>query len=533
MPHSITGQCIQCSDCLPHCPQNAIQPVEDGYWIDPHRCNDCVDQPHGPLCVSICPVDGPPVPLQAKKGRCKTPARSPASPALFTNGQSHPFASAIPIWELSNLLSQRADLPWTVDALGRLTYQRNLNQSQGQLTFWVAEDSTTRTPKLLNEQAGRAVLQGFDLRATCLNLIFAAQAFTLEEPWQQEFTINDQQIADYLDLGKRKDLNKLTKLLLIEDLVKQPCQLVAAIHWPAQGKIPAFDSEGDRLWHLVEMKRHFETDDLGCKHLVGLSFRVRAGAWAQHFLNRQACQARTAFYQYGSLPLSLLRTVMSIWQQHEGATRLLLWLLFKAKMRGQQRLTAPTLMRLAYGEQRLHQASADRPTRKRLVRAFESDLEVLSHYGIRPRFDPETYPAEIQPLWAKLADVPEDAEEAAAFWLEDGRGDRQLTAPSPRGKWERLLNARLLGFELPPDWGAPPPAAAHPSKRQRRSRPHPRALSSEQIVEARRALKISQRQLAQVLGKSQSWVRDIESGRLRLKHADQALLFDILPSLKA
>jgi hypothetical protein len=68
----------------------------------------------------------------------------------------------------------------------------------------------------------------------------------------------------------------------------------------------------------VEIQNHFQDDDLGCKHLVGLTFKVRAGLWAKYFLNQQGYKKYTAFYQYGILPKSLLSTVMSIWQQHEG-----------------------------------------------------------------------------------------------------------------------------------------------------------------------------------------------------------------------
>ncbi|NER08107.1 MAG: helix-turn-helix transcriptional regulator, partial [Okeania sp. SIO3C4] len=114
---------------------------------------------------------------------------------------------------------------------------------------------------------------------------------------------------------------------------------------------------------------------------------------------------------------------------------------------------------------------------------------------------------------------------SAAFWIEDGERDHQLTDPSPRGKWNRLLNARLTGFDLPPDWAAP---AATPSqtvtRRQRRISTRPRALSSQQVLEARRSLRLSQRKLAEILGKSQSWVRDIENGRFQIKREDQTLL---------
>jgi len=49
-------------------------------------------------------------------------------------------------------------------------------------------------------------------------------------------------------------------------------------------------------------------------------------------------------------------------------------------------------------------------------------------------------------------------------------------------------------------------------------------LSNEAIKIARQELKLSQRDLADRIGKSQSWIRDIEKGRFGISEKDQALL---------
>ena len=77
---------------------------------------------------------------------------------------------------------------------------------------------------------------------------------------------------------------------------------------------------------------------------------------------------------------------------------MMLWLLFKTKMGRQQRITIRKLMDVAYGEAKMQEASIHREKRKRLLRRFESDLEVLHHYKIKPVFDPVTYPTKIQPM---------------------------------------------------------------------------------------------------------------------------------------
>jgi DNA-binding transcriptional regulator YiaG len=285
------------------------------------------------------------------------------------------------------------------------------------------------------------------------------------------------------------------------------------------------------LWHLINIQHHFQEDDLGCKYLVGLTFKVKPGIWTQYFLNKQACKERTAFYQYGSLPKTLLTTVMSIWQQHEGAVRLMLWLLFKTKMGKEQRITIPTLLRIAYGEEKIAIACRQREERKRLVRTFENDLEVLNHHGIKPIFDPITYPLEIQPLWAKLMSIPEDPDEALEFWINDGGSNTSITDSAPRGKWNLLMNARILSFELPPEWQQHTSESSKKPRRtvkRRRKTPTSSNLPGEEILQARKNLHLSQRELAKLTGKSQSWIRDVENGRLKVKVEDQALLRKVL-----
>lgn len=395
------------------------------------------------------------------------------------------------------------------------------------ICFWIADNLDPETPVPLSEERALLEIESLDIKAACMHLIYAAHATALDKPWEQEFTIDNRQIEKYLGLDKRKDLSKPTKLTLIKEIAQQPCRILTSIHWPQQGKIQGFSLPESRLWHLTKTQHHFQVDASGCKHLVGITFKIRAGIWAQYFLNKQGCKDRTAFYQYGTLPKSLLNAVMSIWQQHEGAARMMLWLLFKTKMGKEQRLTVPTLMRVAYGEEKVIQASERREERKRLLRTFESDLEVLSHYGLKPIFDPVTYQPEIQPLWAKLADIPEDAEEALDFWINDGCNNTRLTDSGPRGKWNLLMNARILWFELPAAWEQPVVESEKKkqlsSKRKVKSKLSP-VLSAAEILSARKNQHISQRDLAQMTGKSQSWIRDLEKGRFQAKLEDQVLL---------
>ena len=530
MTYSITNSCILCDNCLPQCPIGAIKYEDGEYWIDPTTCDSCQAHSPAPQCVVACPVDSP-VPLQPKKGRCKVAERPITSLDLFINSRSAPFASAMVMWELCNIIAQRQSLPWQVDSVGRFYYQRQINRGQGILTFWLADTLDPDRPTPLDSEGARDAIASFDIRAACLNLIFAAYAVTLEQPWDQDFTISDQQIERYLGLEKRKDLSKLDKLTLIKNLVQQPCQILTAIQWPRQGRVAEFSVDESRLWRLMDIDYHFQADDLGCKHLVGLTFKIRAGLWAKSFLNKQGYHNRTAFYQYGHLPKSLLSGVMSIWQKHEGAARMMLWLLFKTRLGEDQRLTVRTLMRVAYGDERVVHASVQPGAHKRLLRTFESDLEALNDYGLKPVFDPITYPPEIQPLWVKLMEIPDDAEAAAKFWADDGSRNQRLTDIAPRDKWKRLMNARLLRFELPSEWDQKL-SQSRSKKRQKSPKKSPSKnqfpFPGSTIALARKRLQLSQRALADQIGKSQSWIRAIENEHFQPKTKDLVLLCQVL-----
>ena len=522
MTYTIKNNCIVCDSCQPECPNGAIKPEakQEGYWIDPTLCDGCPDVAI-PRCVAVCSA-GSLTPLQPKKGRCKSTLLPPAIPAIFLNGKTTSFASSMVMWEACNVLAQRQ--LWQVNANGQLCYLRTVHRGRGEMRFRLAADPESDSPEPMSTDMVAAAIAQFDMRATCIHLIFAAYAITVDCPWEESFVLNDQHIEQYLGLDKRKDLTKLEKLTLIKDLVHQSCQLLVSLDWPRQGKIKAFSLDEQPIWHLLDTEYYFQEDTQGYRHLIGLGFRVRAGIWAKHFLNKHAYRRQTAFYQYGTLPQALLMEVMSNWQQHEGAVRLLLWLLFKLRLAGDHRMTVRTLLRIAYGEVRLGETNTVRGAHKRLLKTFEGDLEAIYYHGLKPIFDPETYKLDIQPLWARAADIPDDVDDALEFWVNDANQPRSLTDTAPRDKWQRLINARILGFELSGEWQQTVSRRA-PKRQRKPSHTDPvERLSGSMIKAARQRQNFTQRALAEQLGKSQSWVRDVENGRFSVIPEDQARL---------
>lgn len=530
MSYTIKEGCIVCDVCRPQCPNGAIKTKseEDGYWIDPTLCDGCEDV-DVPPCLQVCPSESL-TPLPAKKGRSKSTLLPAAIPELFLNGNKSPFACSMVVWEACNTLAQRHGLPWQPDQTNKLQYQRSVHRGRGEMRFRLAVNPEEDSLSVMDVQAGQEAIANFDIRATCLHLIFSAYITQSDRPWEETIVINDQQIEQYLGLDKRKDLTKLTKLTLIKNLVYQSCQLLVSLEWPRQGKIQGFSLAEHPVWHLQDTKYYFEEDTYGYHHLIGLKFTIRPGIWTKYFLNKQDYRRHKAFYQYGTLPQSVLLEVMSNWQQHEGEVRLLLWLLFKLRLGGDQRMKVQTLLKIAYGEDRVLAATTIRGSHKQLLKTFEGDLEALYRYGLHPLFDPETYPPDIQPLWARVADIPDNADDALVFWTDDAQHNLSLTNTAPRDKWQRLLNSRFTGFELPETW-------QQTTRRSTTKRRSPRkttlaedtkALTHSALKAARERLKLSQRALADRLGKSQSWIRDIENGRFSPGSEDMERLQQIL-----
>jgi DNA-binding transcriptional regulator YiaG len=453
----------------------------------------------------------PPADAQPRKPPTSIPDRPTTNPNLFANQSTSRMASALPIWEASNILTQRHHLPWSSDADGKLCYAKDVGDGQGAIHFWVTENLEDEFPVPLAGAAALAVVDAFDIRAACMHLIYAASAAQLDRPWEKELIIDDRQIESYLGLKKRTDMNRQEKLALIEEIAKQPCKITTFISWPTQGKVKGFTLEEGRLWHLMGIRYHYQQDLLGEKELTGMTFIVKAGLWAKYFLNEEGKKSKTALYQSGLLPKALLEAVMSVWQHREGAARLMVWLLFKAQFNRQYPLNVQALMEVAYGVEKIEQARQNSELRKKLANSWDEDLMTLHDRGWKLNFDLETYPLSIQPT---------------GF----GRG----TVQRPRGFFEQLLAARLW---IVPEDALLQEASLHSSEDHRLNPPPQTSnhqplmiLTGGQVRAMRIAKGWSQRKLATLTGMSQGLISLIENEERSITSENEAILSKIFES---
>ncbi len=525
--------CSRCGTCVSSCPYGAISQERGQVVIDPAVCHDCNDQGERPFCVITCPISLPRA-AQARRGRGRLLERDSSQSDTPQGDVLVPFASCLPVWEAANLLAQG------VDACGPDPTQSLIERESQQVWLGLGLSAPLRAdvegnwaspaqaPPLPRAVALKALTE-FDPRAVALHLILSSRAAGLQQPWAETITIDDRELEERLGLSRRRDLNRPERLSLIKSLMLQLCRLTLQLRCTPLNNLPELELNQDPFWRLLALEHHFQSDHDGQNHLAGLTFQLRPGGWSRYFLNPAGQREHRSLYQYGHLPAGLPRTVMRHWQQHPGAVRLLVWLPFKLRLGQQHTLLVSTLMRIAYGSQRIAAAASDRELRKRLVRAYETDLLVLLEEGLRPRFHPQLYPDAIRPLWHSLEAIPDDPDEALAYWIRDGASEKRLTDTGPRNKYHRLLQARIQGFERDRRWQQ---SRDEPSERRHAAAPLTRAetdrLQADEIQLARRRSGLSQRALATLLQRSQSWVRDLESGRCKASLADQGQLRQVL-----
>ena len=296
-----------------------------------------------------------------RRGRYRCIKRLPTSPDLFPDGKTNRMASNKLIWEGCNILTQAKNLGWVDSDKGSLCYQSPVAKGQGYVSFWVSDDLHGLNPAVLEGEVALALIDQFDIRAACIHLIYAAHATQLDRPWEQQFVLSDTQLERYLGLEQNRNFkNKQEKLNLLLALAKQPCSLLMYVSWPEKGAVGAFSVSRTWLWEIAEPILHYQNcfhdeqgNPIGEKLLVGFTLKVRCGNWAQYFLNEEKRRNKSGYYEYGILSSGVLRDLMSLWHHHEGAARLMTWLLFKTRVNRNSPQTVEMLIKVAFGEKML------------------------------------------------------------------------------------------------------------------------------------------------------------------------------------
>lgn len=418
---------------------------------------------------------------------------------IFADSSIAPVPSSLPLIEASNILSRGPNLDWQTDPEGRLSYSPAFgSHGEGAIHFWVTKEASLppgEKPTGLATAAALAVINSFDIRAACMHLIYAAYASQNasqdENPWDRDIVIDDRQLEKYLGLQKRTDLNRQQKLALIKDLVEQPCKITTFVSLKSTEKQKGFTISEGRLWHLVETRYHYQQELLNEKgQLEGITFVVRPGSWAQHYLSDENKTST-------SISKNLLEKVMGIWQHREGAARLMIWLIFQSQ---RPMYRVEHLMEIAYGRQKLDNAQGDRKIRARVSNAWDEDLLFLHDQKWSLSFDEETYPLDLRPL-----------------------GFGRTSNRRQSGFFDNLLNA-AISISPPTEWSTPQILDSRRSNDEQPGLKKAKIFTTQEIKDKRTSRGWSQRYLAKLTGISQSRISRIESGKPLADEEHQKIL---------
>jgi len=411
---------------------------------------------------------------------------------IATIGTSAPILSAI-----QGLIRQD---DWKNGEDDRPRFRKQFSQGRWVEHYILDADPFSQYPERLAQKAAWKIIRQFGLPAAYIHLILAAYAMEQQRPWLEVIRLKGSDLIKTLGQDRRTDLTKSQKLKEIAEQAQLVGSLGVWVVW-SQGPLD-LNVRTCRMWDVA-------VDLHGQLNLSGkvmepneITITVRPGLWTEKFLNREGQKEGTALRQFGYLAKETLKINP---YQKPLAAKLAVWLTIMSRIR--ETFRVETLLRELEPKESLNKAHKDRNARYDLKRRWDAALSELHHLRWKIDFDPETYPAEIQPDWA----------------LEDST--RNNKRKLPRGYWRQLLNAKISIAQPEP---IPQLIAAGIEKPREKPRVQTAQLSGDKVKKSRKAKGWSQRDLAAAMGKSAMWVSLIERERLKMRPKDQILLCEVL-----
>ncbi|MBW4445174.1 MAG: helix-turn-helix domain-containing protein [Plectolyngbya sp. WJT66-NPBG17] len=425
---------------------------------------------------------------QLKEVSDSTIASAPKAGQLFRAKTFHSLPTSAPM--ISSLASQmRRDL-WR-DRDGIPVFEKvSKSNPQNYIEHYISSPGDV---SLLPWDAAEKIINQFGFNTVKLQLIFAAHAMNLAEPWNGTFTLSGEDLLKDLGWSKRKDISLSKKLSeLVNCAFALDCLLVK-VEWkegqPTKRGMEV-TVETSRMWNVsisATGQKNLLTGEL--EEIQKVELQVQAGAWTKKFLNRDGAKAREALYQFGYLA----QNVLSIDPYHnELALRLAIHLSVESRIHQSGGYRVRTLLEsvLVGYENKIIQAQRDRDKARDLTNQWNEALKTFLKIGWSIEFD-DNYPEALRP-------------------------DSQ--ARKPKGYLDLLLESKLT---IQPSDPIPDLLSRVQLNRStHQSSPKPRSLPSatqqrlagDQVRATRKSKKWSQAKLAGLLNISQPLVSQIESG---------------------
>lgn len=308
------------------------------------------------------------------------------APKLFRNKETAGFASASVISGASDVLAKGVlnFSGFQQDEEGRYFLTKANNT---RIYILPRHDTESVYDAITSGGVLRTALESFSLEAACLNLLYAAKAADLPDPTKPFIYSYEDLCEDLgLDQKKRSSQEKLEKIL---NWGLQPGGLSCLM--------PTISGEWIEEHKIWDISPRYHKDG------NQISFKIRAGMWAEHYLepdkDKRDKKGSKKTRQISHISKNLLSSITRNCQKRPGASRLMLWLLYKHRQDKAQYnpVTVKTCMIEAYGEDAVTKALVDKDSTKNLWLKWENDL-LLVHES-KWKIQTDNWPDESKPDW--------------------------------------------------------------------------------------------------------------------------------------
>ncbi|BAZ33451.1 hypothetical protein NIES4074_59650 (plasmid) [Cylindrospermum sp. NIES-4074] len=470
----------------------------------------------------------PQTPTAAK--RLRKPKNLPfTEPLLFTSKYYEMTATSAPIISATQAYLKHPD--WSKYSNGTLYYQKTFGKGR-HIEFCVL-NKHNHQPQYILDRAEQEIIKQYGVMAARLHAVFATYTAQQEEPWKQPFVLRGSELIKTLQIYKSKKLNKAAKLKAIADLAMVVGTLGAVIQW-YEGDLNLCIKERCLLW-MVSVQEYSQPNLFGeADDILEVIIRVQPGLWTYNFLNAEGEKSKTALYQCGFIPKQVFDLDP---HQDKLAFSLALYIIQNNRAHKNGSYTVYNLLSNILPSSQIQKAISDYRYGWRLKEDLEEALLLLKDkVDMTIEFDDQTYPMWLRPLWA----IPEEL----AHLSPQERNQKLLGKKKlPDNYIQNILLSAKLSFQLPSSQINNQKSVKNKNTKSNKASvkiqnpvdvvinnsdiaetslasngkvpiiniPVIQEITGSLVKQMRTAKKMSQRDFANAVGMSQSWVRDIET----------------------
>lgn len=441
---------------------------------------------------------------------------------LFENKPIERMATGAPVISATQAYLKPPD--WSGDAKDSLCFPKVFGKGR-YIEFYILNNQEHQ-PGFITHLAEKEILDRYGVMAARLHAVFATYAALQHEPWKEPFNLRGTELIKTLGLHRTNRMNKSQKLKGVADLAWIVGTLGTVIHW-YEGNLDLRVTRKSPMWTILYVEEFYQPELIqGTAELSEVVIRVMPGAWAEKFLNKVGAQQRKALYQYGFINQDVFDLDH---HKQELAAALALYLTQNRRSHSNGKYRIQTLLEAIMSIQEIDSIRRSRLKRSRFIKRFYSVLEALTEIGFNFQFS-ELFPKALRPAWATLPNENEGELDPVATAPKDERLPEgffdtwltccvSITAPlsieaavkefeQKNTETTKRISTRR---EIKSTQSRESNEGQSGQQQSLGASTQPERLTGAMVQQARFTIGMNQTELGRVMGRSQSWVRDIEN----------------------